>query len=89
MKDVYMQEVIICHMGRRGNGTPIDPVRAITEVFTKDGELIADHDPSPSTFVAFDLVHFANHLAKKRGYTADATIKDVEGWLEEIAAKCK
>lgn len=41
---VIIQEVIICTKKRRGDGIN-DPIRVITEVFTKDGKLIAEHDP--------------------------------------------
>jgi hypothetical protein len=40
----FMQEVIICTKARRGNGTT-DPIRVITEIFTKEGEKIAEYDP--------------------------------------------
>lgn len=41
-------EVIITNKKRRGNGKD-DPYRAITEVFTKDGQLIAEYDPCSCT----------------------------------------
>lgn len=44
MDIVKNQEVIICTKERRGNGTD-SPIRVITEVFDKDGNLIADSDP--------------------------------------------
>lgn len=40
---VFTMEVIICTKKRRGNGTD-DPIRVVTEVFSKDGELIAEYD---------------------------------------------
>jgi len=44
--NVFIQEVIICTKKRRGNGSSSDnPIRIITEVFTKDGKLIAEYDP--------------------------------------------
>lgn len=45
---VIIQEVIICTKKRRGDGIN-DPIRVITEVFTKDGKLIAEHDPINQT----------------------------------------
>jgi len=45
MKEVYCQEVIISTQLRRGKGVEGDPVRQVTQVFTKDGTLIAEHDP--------------------------------------------
>jgi hypothetical protein len=41
---VFVSEVIITTTKRRGNGTT-DPIRIITEVFTKDGVKIAELDP--------------------------------------------
>lgn len=42
---VRLTEVIICTKKRRGEGIPEDPIRVITEVFSTDGELIAEYDP--------------------------------------------
>jgi hypothetical protein len=45
MDSVYCEEVIICANKRRGSGeSPDDPVRIIIEVYTKDGQLIAERD---------------------------------------------
>lgn len=42
---VCVMEVIVCNMTRRGKGVEGDPIRIITEIYTKDGRLIAEHDP--------------------------------------------
>jgi hypothetical protein len=43
---VFVQEVIICTIRRRGEGKSADdPIRVITEIFTKEGIKIAEHDP--------------------------------------------
>jgi hypothetical protein len=42
---VFQSKVIITTTKRRGNGTQSDPIRIITEVFTKDGVKIAEKDP--------------------------------------------
>jgi hypothetical protein len=42
---VFVTEVIITTTKRRGKGTHSDPVRVITEVFTKDGIKIGERDP--------------------------------------------
>lgn len=42
---VRVEEVIIAELTLRGDGTEENPYRRITQVFTKDGELIAEHDP--------------------------------------------
>jgi len=46
MDKVSLQKVIITTTKRRGDGKSNDnPVRVITEVFTKDGRKIAEYDP--------------------------------------------
>jgi len=44
MKDIEVKEVIISNLTLRGNGKD-DPYRRITQVFEKDGTLIAEYDP--------------------------------------------
>jgi len=46
MKEVICKEVVITTLKRRGTGIEHSPIRAITEVYDKDGTLIAEHDPS-------------------------------------------
>ena len=46
MDEVICKEVIISTIARRGNGTTT-PIRVITQVFEKDGTLIAEYDPHP------------------------------------------
>jgi len=48
MDEVFVTEVIICTKQRRGNGID-DPIRVITEIFTMEGELIAEYDPIRTT----------------------------------------
>jgi hypothetical protein len=45
-KPVSIQEVIITRILRRGNGKTT-PIRIITEVWTKEGDKIAELDPCP------------------------------------------
>lgn len=40
-----VEQVIISHEALRGKGVEGDPFRRITQVFTLDGELIAERDP--------------------------------------------
>ena len=47
--EVKCEEVIICTKKKAGDGKD-DPYRYITEVLTKKGEIIAQHDPG-----AFDM----------------------------------
>lgn len=45
MDKVWCEEVIISTVARRGEGkVPSDPIRIITQVFTKDGKFIAEYD---------------------------------------------
>lgn len=42
----FVAEVIITTKERRGTGDGKDPIRIITQVYTKGGELIAEYDPN-------------------------------------------
>jgi len=81
-KEVYVSEVIISHQTRRGTGNDVtSPVRIITQVFTKEGEFIAERDPMPETFALMDLVHYANWCKRaSREPSSDSAKK----WLIEI-----
>lgn len=74
---VQAQEVIICTKARRGKGVTLDPIRVITEVFTKDGQLIAEHDPSPNTFTADEVLRFARYAQDIPRLTVD----DLMSWV--------
>lgn len=50
-KDVVCMEVIITTMQTRGKGLPGDPIRRITQVWTKAGELIAEYDPHKTVYI--------------------------------------
>jgi hypothetical protein len=44
MRNPRVEEVIITENELRGNGTPESPYRRILQVWTKQGDLIAEHD---------------------------------------------
>jgi hypothetical protein len=44
-KEVRVQQVIITRNARRGRGVAEDPLRVITQIWSMDGELIAENDP--------------------------------------------
>ena len=44
MSECYCEEVIICSVLRRGEGKQGDPVRIITQIYRKNGELVAEND---------------------------------------------
>ena len=60
MDTVKVEQVIISTKGRRGSGESIlSPVRAITEVFDFDGNLIAEHDQNMITLeTLLDFVRY-------------------------------
>ena len=45
MKTPRVEEVIITENELRGDGTENNPYRRVLQVWTKDGELIAENDP--------------------------------------------
>jgi len=44
---IWCQEVIIATTKRNGDGTDNNPIRIVTQVFTKEGCFIAEYDPHP------------------------------------------
>ena len=84
MDTVICKEVVITTLKRRGSGIEHSPIRVITEVYEKDGTLIAEHDPSPETFAQMDLLHFARWV-KQMEYDADKLdSRAVVKWLDSI-----
>lgn len=62
MKTVECKELIISTLERRGSGKHVyDPIRKITQVFEKDGSLIAEQDPD-QMFTKLDMVMFGKHI---------------------------
>lgn len=61
MPGAYTEEVIITMMEKRGKGVESDPVRRITQVFAKDGKLIAERDRAQPEL----LNAFAKKLTKE------------------------
>lgn len=82
MSEIYCQEVIISNQTRRGTGEYLSPVRAIQQVYTKDGELLGELDPSPETYCHMDLVHFANYCTNNN--VNIPSISTVKEWLQSI-----
>lgn len=84
MDAVVCKEVVITTLKRRGSGIEHSPIRAITEVYEKDGTKIAEYDPSPETFSQMDLLHFARWV-KQMEYDADKLdSRAVVKWLDSI-----
>lgn len=64
MDQVKLIEAIYCTKTRRGKGVEGDPIRVVTEVFTKEGELIAENDPE-MIYTKKDMCNFAIFLASR------------------------
>lgn len=47
LTSVWVGEVVVTKLLRRGDGTENNPIRIITEVWTRDGQKIAEDDPCP------------------------------------------
>lgn len=81
-KEIEVREVIVSHLTRRGDGVNT-PIRRLTQVFEKDGTLIAEYDPSPTeAFTRIDMVAFANYLNSKPDYYVEITVKHLTDWLK-------
>jgi hypothetical protein len=84
------EEVIITDLARRGKGVKHSPIRAIVQVYTKQGELIAEYDPSPETFTVMDLVNFTRWWWNARYKNSPAIVDqkvsedEVFQWLDSI-----
>ena len=87
MDNVICKELIVAKLTRRGKGEKHSPIRIITQVFEKDGTLIAENDPTPETFVAMDLVHFARWCIEKNFQVQNVAPADVNKWLDGIGSK--
>jgi len=63
MDQTKVISVIYCTKKRAGTGVKLDPIRQVTEIFSFDGQLIADHDPD-MIFTKKDMANFALFVAK-------------------------
>lgn len=85
MDTVICKELIVATLTRRGKGEKHSPVRIITQIFEKDGTLVAEHDPSPETFSIMDLVNFTKWCIDKDFQVQNVTPEDVNKWLDWIS----
>lgn len=46
MHSLKCEELILTTLATRGRGRETDPVRCITQVYSKEGYLLAEHDPA-------------------------------------------
>ena len=78
MDEVKLIEVIYCTKKRRGEGVKNDPIRIVTEVFQKDGTLIAEYDPH-KIYTTKNMIDFAITYSK-----SGIEEKDVYNLLERF-----
>ena len=90
MENVICKEVVITTLETRGHGGILSPIRRITQVYEKDGTLIAENDPSPETFSSNDLIHFHNWFDRNKVTPSglnQCDMNDVYKWYESIIEK--
>jgi hypothetical protein len=80
----FCEEVIITTKEKRGNGRN-EVMRVITEVYDKQGNKIAEHDPHNDLkkFDVIDLLHFADWTAKCLGHNITSTERDIRRFFDE------
>lgn len=76
--EVICKEVVITNLTVRGNGTDINPYRTVTQVWDKDGQLIAENDYGCSYFNAMDMIAFVSYCIEKNMKIVN--LKDLELW---------
>jgi len=81
-EDIICKEVIVSKIGKRGKGIFPDPIRSITQVFEKDGTLIAEYDPFQNHFNSDSLIKFARWLKKKNIDVDNLTNEDFQSFIE-------
>jgi hypothetical protein len=84
MDTVVCKELIVTTLARRGKGVKHSPVRVITQVYDKDGELIAESDPFDETFSDIDLIHFSRWCMNTGIAIDDIDINSVYKWIDSI-----
>lgn len=76
-EEIKIEEFIYSTKGRRGDGKDF-PVRGITEVYTKSGELVATHDPYSLTVE--EAIEFAKWNIAMYG-TEKPDFEDYVKWI--------
>jgi hypothetical protein len=78
MDEVKVMQVIYCTKKRRGSGRDeTSPVRAIREILTTDGELLAERDPCGG-YTREELISFA--LDFKSGRLGEDILQAYKDW---------
>jgi len=80
---VVCKELIVSTLKRRGKGTEDSILRIITEVYEKDGTLIAENDPCPDIkFEEVDLISFAIWVNQNGYDRSKLDSKVVAKWMD-------
>lgn len=80
MKNIECREVIVTTLEVRGTGVENDPIRRITQVYEKTGELIAETDPLKNRYTEEDMRQFARHCLTHITNVVGITIEAVKEW---------
>lgn len=74
MNDVLAQELIVCRLATKGKGVQGSPLRRLTQIYSKDGQLVAENDPLGG-YTIEDLADLTTHLSQPGHHT-------LQEWLE-------
>jgi hypothetical protein len=87
MNEVICKEVVITSLLRRGKGEMYSPIRCITQIWEKDGTLIAENDPNPDSFQEWHLISFCRWM-KNNNHNPDNTSDFlIKSWLKDVVEK--
>ena len=81
---IVCKEVIVTDLELRGNGEAEAPYRRITQVYEKDGTLIAENDPI-SKYDYYDLINFAKWCYDEKIPKDDINISCLKEWMKAIS----
>lgn len=81
MKEIEVKEVVISNIARRGKGVKGDPIRVVMQIFSKDGELIAENDPCKPSLSKQDLIEMMVWVESESNGRALKS-SDIEKWLD-------
>lgn len=79
MDTAILRQVIETQILRRGAGVDGDPVRVITQIWTTDGELLAEKDPFRIEPSEFAVIRHQRDVLKERIVRLESAIRWVLG----------
>jgi hypothetical protein len=72
---IQVKELIVTDLSRKGTGKDVtSPIRAVVEVYTKEGELLAYHD-SQGNYSVEDLISFSNFCLSNKELSSEDALK--------------